>query len=171
MKSTIREISITINEISVFMKKHVSEINMLALKNIFLTVNIQPKINAEINKILDENNDIKPNASKDLMMIRKKRLSDKKHDLENTFKRVVKTYKERGNLLAEIEESVRNGRRVLAVLSEQKRNLKGIVHDLSSTGSTTFIEPEETVHLNNDILELDLRRKKRNNKNIKTINR
>jgi DNA mismatch repair protein MutS2 len=155
----IREISITINEISVFMKKHVSEINMLALKNIFLTVNIQPKINAEINKILDENNDIKPNASKDLMMIRR-RLADKKHDLENTFKRVVKTYKERGNFLAEIEESVRNGRRVLAVLSEQKRNLKGIVHDLSSTGSTTFIEPEETVHLNNDILELELEEKK-----------
>jgi DNA mismatch repair protein MutS2 len=48
-----------------------------------------------------------------------------------------------------------NGRKVLAVFAEQKRMVKGILHGESDSRRTSFIEPEETTHLNNDILSLE----------------
>jgi len=164
----IKEVHQTIKEIFDFIKKYRSDFNVKALENIFSNVNVQIKLSQEISKIIDDDGEIKPNASKDLMMIRR-RLADKKHDLEHTFRRVLKSFKERSGFLAEIEESVRNGRRVLAVLSEQKRNVKGIVYDVSSTGSTAFIEPDETVHLNNEIIELELEEKKEIIKILKAL--
>ena len=43
---------------------------------------------------------------------------------------------------------------MLSVPAEHKRKVKGIIHDESSTGSTTFIEPEATVYISNEIIEL-----------------
>jgi DNA mismatch repair protein MutS2 len=57
--------------------------------------------------------------------------------------------------LADIEESFMNGRRVVAVFAEQKRTVKGILHGESDSRKTAFIEPEETIELNNDVYELE----------------
>ena len=57
--------------------------------------------------------------------------------------------------LADIEESFMNGRRVLAVFAEQKRMIKGVLHGESDSRRTTFIEPEETTELNNEIFSLE----------------
>ena len=57
--------------------------------------------------------------------------------------------------LADIEESFMNGRRVLAVFAEQKRMIKGILHGESDSRRTSFIEPEETTELNNEIFSLE----------------
>ena len=48
-----------------------------------------------------------------------------------------------------------SGRRVLAVFSEQKRIVKGILHGESDSRKTAFVEPEETIELNNIIYELE----------------
>jgi len=56
---------------------------------------------------------------------------------------------------ADIEESFSNGRRVVAVFSEFKRQVKGILHGESDTRKTAYIEPEETIELNNDIFSLE----------------
>lgn len=56
---------------------------------------------------------------------------------------------------ADIEESFSNGRRVAAVFSEHKRQIKGILHGESDTRKTAYIEPEETIELNNDIFSLE----------------
>ena len=77
----------------------------------------------------------------------------KRQDLDRKFNAIIADYKKKG-WLADTVESVRAGRRVLSVTSEHKRKVKGIVHDLSSTGSTSFIEPEATLQINNDIVEL-----------------
>ena len=45
---------------------------------------------------------------------------------------------------ADIDESFSNGRRVIAVFSEYKRQVKGILHGESDSRKTAFIEPEET---------------------------
>ncbi|MBL7751106.1 MAG: DNA mismatch repair protein MutS, partial [Chitinophagaceae bacterium] len=57
--------------------------------------------------------------------------------------------------LADIEESFLNGRRVVAVFAEQKRQVKGILHGESDSRRTSFIEPEETIEFNNAIYSLE----------------
>jgi len=50
---------------------------------------------------------------------------------------------------------MRDGRAVIPISSAFKRKLNGIVHDESSTGKTSYIEPAEVVELNNQIRELE----------------
>jgi len=56
---------------------------------------------------------------------------------------------------ADIDESFSNGRRVVAVFSEHKRQIKGILHGESDSRKTAFIEPDETIELNNEVFALE----------------
>ena len=51
--------------------------------------------------------------------------------------------------------TIRNGRYVVPVRSEQRQKFEGIVHGSSSSGATVFIEPFETLALNNDLVRLE----------------
>src|SRR5690606_14921474 len=57
--------------------------------------------------------------------------------------------------LADIRESFLNGRRSLAAFAEHKRIVKGILHGSSESQRTVFIEPEETIELNNELFSLE----------------
>lgn len=60
------------------------------------------------------------------------------------------------SLSSALESSVpafRANRQVLAVKSSQKSRIKGIVHEVSSSGQTVFVEPDDVVRKNNDLLE------------------
>ena len=48
-----------------------------------------------------------------------------------------------------------NGRRVVAIFAEHKSQVKGILHGESDSRKTSFIEPEETIGLNNEIFSLE----------------
>lgn len=52
--------------------------------------------------------------------------------------------------------TIRQGRYVVPVKSEHKNDIPGLVHDVSSTGSTYFIEPMSAVTANNALRELEL---------------
>src|SRR5450432_2639638 len=106
-----------------------------------------------IDEVLDEDGNVKDNASEELVEIRM-RLYKKRNELRRLFDRIVSRLNKQG-YLAEIEESFMNGRRVLAVFAEQKRMIKGILHGESDSRRTAFIEPEETTGLNNEILSLE----------------
>lgn len=56
--------------------------------------------------------------------------------------------------------TIRQGRYVVPVKSEHKNELPGLVHDVSATGSTIFVEPISAVNANNALRELELREKK-----------
>lgn len=56
--------------------------------------------------------------------------------------------------------TIRQGRYVVPVKSECKNDVPGMVHDVSSTGSTYFIEPISAVNANNVLRELELKEKK-----------
>lgn len=56
--------------------------------------------------------------------------------------------------------TIRQGRYVVPVKSECKNDVPGLVHDVSATGSTYFIEPMSAVNANNALRELDLKEKK-----------
>ena len=56
--------------------------------------------------------------------------------------------------------TIRQGRYVVPVKSECKNDIPGLVHDVSATGSTYFIEPMSAVSANNALRELELRETK-----------
>jgi DNA mismatch repair protein MutS2 len=106
-----------------------------------------------IDEILDENGTVKDNASADLQKIRMS-LFRKRNELRRMFEKVIAKLAKSG-YTADIDESFSNGRRVVAVFSEHKRQVKGILHGESDSRKTAFIEPEETIELNNDIFSLE----------------
>lgn len=106
-----------------------------------------------IDEILDEYGIVKDSASEKLADVRMA-LYKKRTELKRVFTKIVAKLKKQG-YLTDIEESFMNGRKVLAVFAEQKRMVKGILHGESDSRRTSFIEPEETTHLNNDILSLE----------------
>lgn len=56
--------------------------------------------------------------------------------------------------------TIRQGRYVVPVKSEFKNDVPGLVHDVSATGSTYFVEPMSAVNANNALRELEIREKK-----------
>lgn len=123
--------------------------------NLFLLVkNLIPNDEAvkEIDKIIDENNEVRDSASRELSDIRSK-LASKRRESAKRFTQYVQQLNQQG-YLRDTEESFINDRRVLAVISEHKREVSGIMHTTSDTGKTTFIEPLVTLELNNHIAEL-----------------
>ena len=110
-------------------------------------------ISEMIDDVLDEGGQVKDNASAELHSIRIN-LYRKRNELRKMFDKIISKLNKQG-YLAEIEESFLNGRRVVAVYAEQKRIVKGILHGESESGRTSFIEPEETIALNNDIYSLE----------------
>ncbi len=106
-----------------------------------------------IEKVIDDQGNIKPDASPELLRIRKAIL-EKQRELDKRFRNLVNEFRNKGWLTDNVE-SVRNGRRVLTVPSEHKRKIRGIIHDESTTGKTAYIEPDAIIEINNDIFDLE----------------
>ena len=101
--------------------------------------------------ILDENT-INDKASNELYTIRKKIKQN-----ENKIRDTLSSYISSPNFSQYLQDNIitmRNGRFVIPVKQEYKNMIKGLVHDMSSSGSTLFIEPNNIVELNNNIKEL-----------------
>ncbi|MEN9299577.1 MAG: hypothetical protein RLZZ429_1890 [Bacteroidota bacterium] len=106
-----------------------------------------------IDEVIDEQGNVKDNASPDLQKIRMN-LYRKRNELRRMFEKVISKLAKAG-YTADIDESFSNGRRVVAVFSEHKRQVKGILHGESDSRKTSFIEPEETIDLNNTVFALE----------------
>ncbi len=106
-----------------------------------------------IDEVLDEVGIVKDSASEALASIRVN-IFRKRQELRRAFERIASRYNKLG-YLADIEESFLNGRRVLAVVAENKRMIKGVLHGESDSRRTSYIEPEETTELNNALFSLE----------------
>lgn len=113
----------------------------------------EKKIPEAIQQVIDDTGTVKDTASSDLQQIRQQ-IYKKRVELRRIFDRVVGKLQKAG-FSADIAESFSNGRRVVAVFSEHKRMVKGIYHGESDSRKTAFIEPEETIELNNDLYSLE----------------
>lgn len=111
-----------------------------------------------IEKVFDAEGNIRNDASPELIRIRRM-VGSKLKERDQRFKGIINQYQSKG-YLTETTESFRNGRRVLAVLAEYKRVVRGIIHDESATGKTTYIEPEEIIDINNDLFDLEQEEKR-----------
>ncbi|HUS03884.1 MAG TPA: hypothetical protein VMY77_19220, partial [Chitinophagaceae bacterium] len=124
-----------------------------ALHSVISETYYEKKIIELINDVLDDTGVVKDTASEELANIRSA-LYKKRNELRRIFERIVSRLNKQG-YLADIEESFMNGRKVLAVFAEQKRMVKGILHGESDSRRTSFIEPEETTELNNQVFSLE----------------
>ncbi|HOK62640.1 MAG TPA: endonuclease MutS2 [Soehngenia sp.] len=109
------------------------------------------------NAILSED-EISDNASAKLRDIRKK-IRVKNENIKDKLNSILNSLSNKKYLQDNIV-TIRDGRYVIPVKTENKSSVAGIVHDVSSSGATTFIEPLAVVELNNEIRELEIEEQK-----------
>ncbi|WP_314010690.1 endonuclease MutS2 [Pseudostreptobacillus hongkongensis] len=125
--------------------------------NIFKDSNDLKDIEDYINEVIDDNGNLKPDASlalKDIMKQKNIIYSNIKEKFDNLINN-----KDTQRAIQDKVITKRNERYVIAIKTDFKGLIKGIEHDRSSTGSTSFIEPLNVVSLNNKLREYEARQK------------
>jgi DNA mismatch repair protein MutS2 len=107
---------------------------------------------------LDNEGLLKPNASTELSKISAK-IQDREKEVRKRMSQIFDKAQAQG-WLANSGITVRDGRLVLPILAEHKRQITGLVHDESATGQTVYIEPAEIFETNNIIRELQIHYKR-----------
>jgi len=108
---------------------------------------------ADVRRKIEPSGDVADNASPALASIRE-RLRRQKSRLRSTLDSFLRG-RETSKYLQEQVVTDRNGRHVLMVRAEHRGAIPGIVHGGSASGASLFVEPMETVEINNEIVELE----------------
>lgn len=116
---------------------------------------VEPGIISAINRVLDNEGNIRDNASPTLLEIRKS-LSRLIHMIDKKIAQALTQAKLDKYVPADTEIAIRDGRAVIPVNSSNKRKISGVIIDESATGQTSYIEPTEVFELRNSIRELEL---------------
>jgi DNA mismatch repair protein MutS2 len=74
-------------------------------------------------------------------------------EIQTSLERMLRRFAQEG-VLQDAVVTVRNDRFVIPVRVEDKRRVQGVVHGASSSGATVYVEPLETLGLNNELVEL-----------------
>jgi len=121
--------------------------NFPILDNTFSSLYSNPNMEREIlSKILDENS-IDDRASSKLYSIRKE-YKKIEQDIKNKLENFIHS-SSNSKYIQEPVITIRNDRYVIPIKEEYRSFVKGIIHDVSSSGSTVFIEPSAVFDLNN----------------------
>lgn len=102
-----------------------------------------------ISDAIDDNGEVRDTATAELARLRRM-IFDKSARLRSKLQKILKKVVAE-DLAQEDFYSVREGRFVLPVKSEHKRHIPGIIHGVSQTGSTVFLEPSEIIEMNNEL--------------------
>jgi DNA mismatch repair protein MutS2 len=105
-----------------------------------------------IDRVVDEEGTIKDSASKELRVIRQE-IIEKSGHLRRRMESILKRASDEDMVMEELV-TMRDGRMVLPVRAEYKRQVQGFIHSSSASGQTVYIEPTETLELNNEIRDL-----------------
>ena len=116
-----------------------------------------PQATAEIRRCILSEEEISDNASSKLRQIRKN-IKSAGERIHSELNKIISTHAK--DYLQDSLVTTRDGRYCIPVKSEYKNSVAGIVHDMSSSGSTLFIEPASVVRLNNEIRELEIEEQK-----------
>ena len=143
--------------ISFFQKFGESYPTLKALLGLLLDLDL--KLLREIDQVLDEKGKLRSNASKELQLIRTQLLYEESR-LRKVMERVFKEARAKGLVPDDSAMTIRGGRMVIPIAAENKRKLRGFIHDESATGQTVFMEPEEALDINNEIRDLEYMEKR-----------
>lgn len=109
-----------------------------------------------IDAVIDERGKVRDTASPELQNIRR-RIIVEQSNLRRRLDDILSLAKKEGLVKDDASLTIREGRMVIPVKAENKRRIKGFVHDQSSTGQTVYLEPAEIFDTNNEIRELEYR--------------
>ncbi|UCC78791.1 MAG: endonuclease MutS2 [Candidatus Zixiibacteriota bacterium] len=123
-------------------------------------------VHTAIDRSIDISGDIKDSASPELKTIRRE-LRQVKAKLDEKFEKYLRG--DTSVFLSDNIFTIREGRYVLPVREGDKGHVPGIIHDRSSSGATFFIEPSETVELNNRHRELETGERKEINRILRKL--
>ena len=120
-----------------------------------------------IDHAVDETGAIRPDASRELLGIRRA-IADRYEDLRRRLIGILRNVAELGFSQDDII-TTREGRMVIPVKSEHKNRVPGFIHSASASGATVFIEPTETLELNNDIRSLQFQEQREIERILKSL--
>jgi DNA mismatch repair protein MutS2 len=116
-----------------------------------------PNIENEIGRCITDTGEIADIASTKLSSLRRQ-IKDSHQRLLDRLNQLMRSE----SVAPSIQEQFiteREGRYVIPIKAEFKKDIKGIVHDVSNSGATVFVEPWATVDLGNDLRELVIEEK------------
>lgn len=132
-----------------------SEKNELGI--LFYALNSNKYLEEKITTAIAGEDEITDGASKELADIRRKlRIANSK--VRETLQKIISS-PSYAKMLQEPIITTRSDRFVVPVKVEQKANIPGLVHDVSASGATVFVEPMAAVKANNEIRELKAKEK------------
>lgn len=108
------------------------------------------RLEDEINSKIISEEEIADDASRELLRIRRGIVA-KKDAIKNKLNGILSSH---ADFLQDAIVTLRDGRYVVPVKIENKSRVKGLVHDISGSGQTAYIEPMAVVEANNDLKEL-----------------
>lgn len=120
-----------------------------------------------INDCIDETGQIRDTASRELQRIRNE-IIEKSRRLRKKLQRILKNVADEDFLQDEFI-TIREGRFVIPIKIENKRKVTGIIHGVSQTGATVFIEPSEIIEMNNELSLLENEERREINRILRNL--
>lgn len=140
---------------------------IVALRDYATTLEGDEHLKSEIERCILPDFSIADDASAALLKIRKSMRS-----LTSSIRKTMESYlKTSGDALSLDNLTSRNDRLVLAVKSDHRSEIKGLVHATSASGQTFYIEPERVVTMNNELNDLRADEQEEIRRILKTLSR
>lgn len=121
-------------------------VHLEKLDRLFENLVIFPKLQGSLQAVND-GGFIESFASESLSRIRRK-IQENENQVREILQEILKN---KGEMLADQVVASRNGRNVLPVKNTYRNRISGVVHDISASGNTVYIEPRAVVNLNEEI--------------------
>lgn len=128
---------------------HLENVQLRQLGQLFEKIETFPGLQGALMG-LNDSGFVEDFASEDLLKIRRN-IQEREVQVRQVMQDLLKT---KADMLSDSLLASRNGRNVLPVKNTYRNRIAGIVHDISSSGSTVYIEPRSVVSLNEDITNL-----------------
>ncbi len=129
---------------------------LVTLSKLVADLRTYPEIEQDIHHCIDDRGEVADRASPKLGEIRQK-IKSQRQKIYQILQRIMQ---KNGSALQEAVISQRGDRFVLPVKAGQKETISGVVHDVSSTGSTLYIEPNGVVSWGNQLRQAEKQEKR-----------
>lgn len=129
-----------------------SDHDMLPTDDLFYALAPQPGLEKQITDAILSPEEMADSASNTLFDLRRK-IRATENSIRDKLDMIVRN-QTTSRYLQEAVVSLRNGRYVVPVKAEHRGDIGGVIHDVSSTGATIFVEPTAVVEANARIMQL-----------------